>query len=1057
MYWLVGILIITVMMGVLAVASSIVLPVIPLLTALATFSSVPWWLITLATILVITTQLFITKDKLDSSFSISTSRTFSQNIYPKNSPDTLSFSLLISRILHYSLTTVLAVSLIVGSALQALSSHQQAEITKIDESMRVQALVTIEGVSDSVYDLATDSGYRQVAIISHISPLVSEMTTRELDEATVNHINSDYNSLSNKKLYGDDLNNGSLNSDKEKNVKYRVLLNAYPKISSKKPSKKASKASDKGTPSAAVNDLQPGDQLFMTLTLAPLATSQQAISNPSGFDSYRWLRARHIDGEATIIGMGNRSAKISASSIVMTSSDSYLKRFRTRIDQGRWQLRRHFYQEWSQQSTAQQQAKAVTLSLLTGDRSLINRDTKDLYQLAGISHLLAISGTHVLFLAIMLAGTAVLFLDRLYPLLYRYIPRWQVRWWVMISAAFIYALFTGFDVPAARTAWMLLAIGAVRFTLLPISSTRVLLALAVLMAWVDSYVLWQAGYWLSFIAVALLLKYDDTLSTQNKDNPTNRHQPKNKQKNGLLHTMLWPSFKRLFKLQFWLFIALLPITLLLFGKASLWGLVVNLFAIGLFGWVIVPLNLLAGLCYLLLPAVADSIWALVSTIIDSLHELLLWLTELPLLEFAWLYTPVNTAILLMSLLVLLPWLLPRGLISRWLMLPPLTLLAMTITANQQSLSLTPTLYVLPTGDRYISAAVLRYPSNDSETDVGNTAASNNDSVNWLFLADHRPHETRTMPSSLTADKLSATVEQQLRTLSIKHLEGIVVQTSSVALTETLAVKNEDNKQGWDTKAQPKKASSHSKVNNDNINISELLPMTVAQLSQRLPSKQYWQAGRSDQWAMRQKIYAEAKYSKNNPSKDKSTSNAYISAQRCEQGKIWQRANSDLILRAMTGWPKIADASVWDCIVAIDSRVPLRVVQYNAADPLKSPLLSADTTMLPINPLAINQQHSQLQKIQKEQVPKDRSIEQSQSRIILDAATHQRVWPLWSLLCEGKPFTINISDGSTRWLGHSASNIPAEMLVTQSISEVITYDDKPLEVALALMTNVDAKR
>lgn len=50
-----------------------------------------------------------------------------------------------------------------------------------------------------------------------------------------------------------------------------------------------------------------------------------------------------------------------------------------------------------------------------------------------------------------------------------------------------------------------------------------------------------------------------------------------------------------------------------------------------------------------------------------------------------------------------------------------------------------------------------------------------------------------MPSSLTADKLSVTVEQQLRTLSIKHLEGIIVQTSSVALTDTLATTNDRDK------------------------------------------------------------------------------------------------------------------------------------------------------------------------------------------------------------------------------------------------------------------------
>ena len=191
------------------------------------------------------------------------------------------------------------------------------------------------------------------------------------------------------------------------------------------------------------------------------------------------------------------------------------------------------------------------------------------------------------------------------------------------------------------------------------------------MAWLDPYVLWQAGYWLSFIAVALLLKYEDSSGQWSQTEFTqltafSHDDDKNKQ----LLKRMWLGFKRLFKLQFWLFIALLSITLLLFGKASLLGLVVNLFAIGLFGWVIVPLNLLAGLCYLIVPTLADAIWALVIVIVAYLHELIMWLTALPIFSGAWLYTPVNMAILLMVLLAMLPWLLPRGLISRWLVLPP---------------------------------------------------------------------------------------------------------------------------------------------------------------------------------------------------------------------------------------------------------------------------------------------------------------------------------------------------------------------------------------------------
>jgi competence protein ComEC len=1004
-YWLLGSLVIIVMMGVLAVADSLAIPINSLIE-LHNANSWPLLLVIIAIVLIAINQRQALSIKSVNVQKLSSKHQPSQ---PSFSQDTSKYfsssSKFPIRIINYLLIMILAMGLVIGSALQSLMGYQQAEATKITESMRVQALVTIEGISDSVYDGVTNSGYRQVATVSHISPLISELTAQELDSAKVNYFTSMENSLSNNFF------NDTLNESSDSNIEYRVLLNAYPKNGSK------------SAQVADLNQLRPGDQLFMTLTLAPLATSEQALNNPSGFDSYRWLRGRHIDGVANIVTTSMSSFALDESSALEADSRSYLKRFRTRIDQGRWQLRQHFYQKWAGQTTATQQAKAVTLSLLTGDRSLINRDTKDLYQLAGISHLLAISGTHVLFLAIMLAGAVVLLLNRLYPALYRHIPRWQVRWWVMISAAFIYALFTGFDVPAARTAWMLLAIGLVRLTLLPISTMRVLLALAVLMAWFDPYVLWQAGYWLSFIAVALLLKYDSASQSQinsvlsQSEKPLSQHDIKY---SCILLIKVWLTGKRVFKLQFWLFISLLPITLLLFGKASLWGLVINLFAIGLFGWVIVPLNLLAGLCYLLWPALADSIWVLVSAIISNLHDLITWLTSLPALSEAWLYTPVNMAILLMVLLAMLPWLLPRGLISRWLALPPLTLLMMTVYANQQSLATSPTLYILPTGDRYISAAVLQYPIMDNE--VGgkdNKAQSAKGIVSWLFLADHRPNATRTMPSTLTAEKLSAILEQQLRTLSIKRLEGLVVQTSSVGLTDTL--------------------TTNDASNTFKPNASELLPMTVARISQRLPTNQYWQAGRSDRWFEREKLYKEANESNNANNAAHVTTKTYISPKSCEQNDSWQLPNGDLSLQAMTGWSKIDDASVWDCTIAIDSRLPIQIVQYNAADPLNSPLATSQLlTAIPAT-AKNTQPNNQELTMQAQSLP---------SRIVVDADTHQRVWQLWSLLCQAEPFDDSAYSHYT-WLGHSASHLATDDIKRQRINEVITYDDNALEAALSL--------
>jgi len=950
--------------------------------------------------IVITILLILLKQRI----SLPSSNTISVNSHSK--PASLTTRILsLFRPLRYLIVVVLALALIIGSLLQALIAHQQLERTKITASARVQAWVTIEGVSDSVYDATTNSGYRQVATLSEIVPLTTDLSAEQLAEKSTESAVNDTRQP----------NSASLNR--------RVLLSLYP-----------NKAKD-NTSVARLNSLQPGERVLMTLALAPLASSEQALNNPTGFDSYRWLRARDIDGAATIITLSsvpnsypNQSA--SAASIA-TDTISFWSRMRITIDSWRLQLRQHFYQDWSTKSATEQQADAVTLSLLTGDRSLINRETKDLYQLAGISHLLAISGTHVLFLAIMLAAMVVVLVERFYPALYRTLPRWQVRWWVMIASAFIYALFTGFDVPAARTAWMLLAIGLVRLTLVPVSTLRVLLALAIIMAWLDPYVLWQAGYWLSFIAVALLLSYEDAIANQTSaataSHPTSSTKmaklDKDKQvflKVSLRQHKSWLLFKRVFRLQFWLFIALLPITLLLFGKASLWGLVINLFAIGLFGWIIVPLNLLAGLCYLLLPSIADSIWALVSFIVSHLHQLIEWLTTLPVLNSAWLYTPINFAMLLMAALMLLPWLLPRGVISRRFSSVPLTLLLMTIYSNQQSFSQAPTLYILPTGDRYITAAVLIYP-NDKDTDDQSKASKPSlnqeldQDISWLFLADHRTQGERNRPSTLTAEKLAERLEQQLRTLTIKNLDGVIVQSSDSILATSMPSQSTQNRRQLALQG------------------SSVLPLSVARLSQQLPTAQYWQAGQHERGQALQ-------------SAPTVTSDApLVSAQDCQQGQEWQALNGQLKLQALTGWSAIDDASVWDCSLAIVSQSPITVVHYNASNPQQPIKASVQT-------IANNEKLSVL----NDDVLNDSKTDATAlSRLILDVATHKRSWQLWSLLCAAKPLAFDMSQtdfSSTTWLSHSSSAVSAEVLRTQHAGQVLTYDKQLLEVALTIQAH-----
>lgn len=131
---------------------------------------------------------------------------------------------------------------------------------------------------------------------------------------------------------------------------------------------------------AQLNNLIPNTAAKLTLLIEPISTQKSA----SGFDSNVWLRTRDIHATARVLSVDQ----------IESADDHHIS---TRLQGLRQRLRAHFYEDWHDYDISNQQARAVTLSLLTGDRSLISRQTKDLYQLAGISHLLAISGMHVLF------------------------------------------------------------------------------------------------------------------------------------------------------------------------------------------------------------------------------------------------------------------------------------------------------------------------------------------------------------------------------------------------------------------------------------------------------------------------------------------------------------------------------------------------------------------------------------------------------------------------------------------------------------------------------------
>lgn len=629
---------------------------------------------------------------------------------------------------------------------------------------------------------------------------------------------------------------------------------------------------------APLSQLRPGMQLNVKLQLEPIAkpksTSLPSNAKPLrlGFDEAQWLRQRGVQAKGVIIGIEKTSLR--------EFNPSHVKdRMVIAIEKLRWQLRQKILAnlhttllkqstrianakndnaqpvlkssgETSTQSSGQSaiQSHAILLGLLTGDKSLMDSDLKNRYQVTGISHLLAISGPHVLMLAAIVSIFVVWLIKWLAPQLLVKLPSSLLVLWVSVVMAGFYALLVGFEIPAQRTFWMLLLLTLSKQLLVNFSAYRLLAWVALGMIWLEPTAVGQAGFWLSFVAVVLLLKFSETIGTVSaveiKDvsqllAPTARSDVLSGFVKIISH-----QFKALLKLQIWLFFWMLPIVVWFFGKVSVIGILVNLLAVPFLGLVVVPLDMLAGVVSWL-PVVGDwlsqIIWSMLTAMLNLFHFLLNQLINMGVANqsfFALSQTQLALC-LLIALLGLLKGLLPRMLIL------PLAILLILLPLQQRSLSNNkPTLAV---GDNPKLVISLLKKGDDS----------------WLILSDNqikatqadKPNflKTKQAISNVAADEeisslLNRDIYPLLANQQVHQLTGVISQTPSVRVNEL-----------------------------------------VQQLATHVPVKAYWLAG------------YDAEHSRLDVT-DKTVSANFraITPRSCQIAQRWQQ--DGLEVTAVSGWP-----------------------------------------------------------------------------------------------------------------------------------------------------------
>lgn len=368
------------------------------------------------------------------------------------------------------------------------------------------------------------------------------------------------------------------------------------------------------------------------------------FSNPGVFDYEAWLFQQGISARGYVRDADSNQL-ITGSSKGAVSSALHLHTARYSLKMRLQEMLNDF------------QYAGLLIALLIGDGSSISQEYWSLFGATGSNHLFVISGLHIGMVSGFVFWLALVVgkLLHIAPLF----PAQKFAAFSALTAALMYALLAGFSLPTQRAFIMTAALFCglfwnVRYQI----SFRLLLAAFVVLL-LNPLAMINSGFWLSFIAVLALFTF--AVSFQGAGTVEELEVSLRKRLDVCARFLVWP--------QLVVFIALAVPLIYFTQQLTLLAPVVNIVAIPVIGFLVVPLSFLAlfisyvheGLAFQLFNAAH----AAISLLIQFMEFLLVWFSDSSQLQIT---QPSNWNILALFFAVLLI-LLPKGVCRRALALP----------------------------------------------------------------------------------------------------------------------------------------------------------------------------------------------------------------------------------------------------------------------------------------------------------------------------------------------------------------------------------------------------